>query len=217
MPKAIIFDLDGTLLDTLTDLMNAVNAALLQYGLPARSREEIRRFLGNGFAKLTERAIGCKDHPLYPQILRQGRANYAACCRENTAPYPGIPEMLRAFDAAGIRMGVVSNKPDAQVKVLCADFFPQLHAAIGQREGVPLKPAPEPLLAAMDALHCTAAETVYAGDSDVDILTAQNAGIPCISVLWGFRDRAVLEAAGGTVFAQSPVEMLQRFQSFFVY
>ena len=211
--KAVVFDLDGTLLNTLDDLMNALNAALSENGMPERSRTDVRRFVGNGLAKLVERAIpdGCKN-PLYEQTLADTRRFYALKCRENTKPYDGIPELLAALQQKGLRLAVVSNKPDAQVKTLCGEFFPGLiAAAIGQREGVPLKPAADPVLEALRLLDTSPADAVYVGDSDVDILTAQNAGIPCISVLWGFRDRPLLESAGGKIFAASPAEMIHFF------
>ena len=207
--RGIIFDLDGTLLNTLTDLANAVNAALAKHGFPQRTLTEVRSFVGNGIAKLAERAIPeGRNNPAYEAVLADTRAEYARRCRENTVPYEGITDALRTLHDAGYAMAVVSNKPDAQVKKLCADFFPDLFtAAIGAREGVPLKPNPAPLLTAVQEIGCKAAECVYVGDSDVDILTARNAEIPCISVLWGFRDRDVLTQAGGSHFADSPAEM----------
>ena len=211
--KAVVFDLDGTLLNTLDDLMNALNAALSENGMPERSRTDVRRFVGNGLAKLVERAIpdGCKN-PLYEQTLADTRRFYALKCRENTKPYDGIAELLAALQQKGLRLAVVSNKPDAQVKKLCEEFFPgRIAVAIGQREGVPLKPAADPVLEALRLLDTSPADAVYVGDSDVDILTAQNAGIPCISVLWGFRDRPLLESAGGKIFAASPAEMIHFF------
>lgn len=210
--KAVIFDLDGTLLDTLTDLKNSINAALLLHGLPERTTDEVRRFVGNGLAKLASRAVGSSAHPEYEGVLADTRRIYAQKCLETTKPYAGISEMLQTLHEKGYLLAVVSNKPDAQVKKLCADFFPGfIHTAIGQREGVLLKPAPDSLLEAIKELGCTAEECIYAGDSDVDILTARNAGIPCISVLWGFRDRSQLEEAGGTYFASSPAEMARSF------
>lgn len=211
--KTVVFDLDGTLLDTLDDLMNALNAALAENGLPVRSREDVRRFVGNGLATLVARAIPSgRENPLFEKTLADTRRLYAQKCRENTKPYAGIPEMLAALREKGLLLAVVSNKPDAQVKKLCDEFFPGLiDAAIGQREGVPLKPAADPVLEALRLLETPLAAAVYVGDSDVDLKTAQNAEIPCISVLWGFRDRPLLEAAGGTVFISSPAEMLRFF------
>ena len=211
--KAVIFDLDGTLLDTLDDLKNSVNAALTDSGFPPRTTDEVRRFVGNGLAKLIERAVPAgTDASARSAVLALTRQYYKAKCRECTRPYDGIPEMLRFLHEKGLRLAVLSNKPDAQVKTLCGEFFGGLITeAAGQREGVPLKPAPDALLAACEALGCSPAEVVYAGDSDVDIQTARNAGIPCISVLWGFRDRLFLEQAGGTVFVQTPAEMIHLF------
>lgn len=206
--KAVIFDLDGTLLDTLADLRNSVNAALEAFGYPARTTDEVRRFVGNGIAKLVERALpdGNKN-PDYEAVTDATRAYYAKKCRENTKPYDGIPEMLDTLREKGYQLAVVSNKPDQQVKKLCADFFSgKIDTAIGQKEGVLLKPAPDSLFAALEALHCKPEEAVYVGDSDVDVQTAQNAGIPCISVLWGFRDRDFLEANGAQHFAETPAE-----------
>ena len=210
--KAVLFDLDGTLLDTLTDLMNAVNHALIAFGYPKRSRDEVRRFVGNGIDTLVARAVpGGKLCPYYAEICAETRKYYAAHCEDTTAPYPEIPEMLGILREQGYRIGVLSNKPDAQVKYLCAAHFPGLiDEAAGAKEGIRLKPAPDSLLALIEALHVTKAEAVYAGDSDVDLETARNAGIDCISVLWGFRDRALLESAGGSKFIQSPHE-IQRF------
>ena len=211
--KAVVFDLDGTLLNTLDDLMNALNAALSENGMPERSRTDVRRFVGNGLAKLVERAIpDGRANPLYEKTLADTRRFYAQKCRENTKPYDGIAELLAALQQKGLRLAVVSNKPDAQVKTLCGEFFPgRIGAAIGQREGVPLKPAADPVLEALRLLDTSPADAVYVGDSDVDILTAKNAGIPCISVLWGFRDRPLLEDAGGKIFAASPAEMIHFF------
>ena len=209
----IIFDLDGTLLDTLTDLKNSLNDALARNGLPQRTTDEVRRFVGNGIATLVRRAVpdGTEDRK-YDAVLRDIRQIYAVRCRDTTAPYAGIAELLHDLKQKGYRLAVVSNKPDAQVKKLCADYFGDcFSAAIGQREGVPLKPAADPLLAAMDTLGTDRDSTVYVGDSDVDILTAQNAGIPCISVLWGFRDEDFLIANGAQYFAHTPAEMVQMF------
>lgn len=211
--KAVVFDLDGTLLDTLDDLMNGLNAALSKNGMPERSRTDVRRFVGNGLAKLVERAIpDGRENPLFEKALADTRRCYAQKCRENTKPYDGITDMLAALMQKGLRLAVVSNKPDAQVKTLCDEFFPDMvAAAIGQREGVPLKPAADPVLEALRLMDTAAADAVYVGDSEVDILTAQNAGMPCISVLWGFRDRPLLESAGGTIFAAAPTEMIRYF------
>lgn len=211
--RGIVFDLDGTLLDTLTDLKSSVNAALSAYGFPERTTAEVRAFVGNGIAKLVERAIpdGTKN-PCYAAVLAETRAQYRSRCRETTAPYDGILPMLDALQEKGYVLAVVSNKPEAQVKTLCDDFFPgKMAAAIGQLDGRALKPAPDAVYAAVSTMGLDLHDCVYVGDSDVDILTATNAGIPCISVLWGFRDRPLLESAGGTVFAGHPQEMIGMF------
>lgn len=207
--RAVIFDLDGTLLDTLTDLMNAVNHALAANGFPVRTRDEIRRFVGNGLARLVTRALpDGTEQTVVDTVLSETRAYYAQHCRENTAPYTGIPEMLHELAENGLRIGVVSNKPDEQVKALCrSEFGDLIEFAAGASEGFRMKPAPDSLLRCMQALACDQSCTVYVGDSDVDIQTAANANIPCISVLWGFRDKVFLKAAGAGIFAQSPDEI----------
>lgn len=211
--KGIIFDLDGTLLNTLTDLKNSLNDTLEKNGLPQRTTEEVRRFVGNGIATLVQRAIpDGRENPKFEAVLRDIRQIYAKRCRDTTAPYDGIPELLQTLQEKGYRLAVVSNKPDAQVKKLCGDFFGGcIFAAIGQQEGVPLKPAADTLIAAMRMLGTDRNDTVYVGDSDVDVLTAQNAGIPCISVLWGFRDYDFLLANGARYFTHTPAEMVQMF------
>ena len=209
--KAVVFDLDGTLLDTLTDLMNAVNTALRTYGYPERTRDEVRRFVGNGIKKLVERAIpdGLSNTD-YEAVLAETKRQYAMHCEDNTAPYEGVIPLLQQLHAKGYQTAVVSNKPDAQVKHLCSVHFPGLiTAAVGASEEIRLKPAPDSLFRMMEALSVDKSDTVYIGDSDVDIETANNAGILCISVLWGFRDRELLESAGGRRFAQTPHEILQ--------
>ncbi len=211
--KAVIFDLDGTLLNTLTDLKNSLNEALRLHGLPQRTTDEVRRFVGNGIATLVQRAVpDGRENPQYDAVLQDIRAIYAKHSLDTTAPYDGIPDMLQALHQKGYLLAVVSNKPDAQVKSLCKTFFGDcIAAAVGQQEGVPLKPAPDPLYAAMRLLGTSKEQSVYVGDSDVDILTARNAGLPCISVLWGFRDQALLETNGAQYFAHAPAEMAQMF------
>lgn len=209
MKTAILFDLDGTLLDTLTDLQESVNSALEAFGAPSRTREEIRRFVGNGLPKLVERALpDGTDHPQYEAVLAETRRIYKENSRNNTAPYEGILLMLRQLSAFGYRMGVVSNKPDAEVKRLCAHFFGDtIHVAIGANDRRADKPAPDNLYAAMKEMGATAAQTVYVGDSDVDIDTARNASLPCISVLWGFRDKEQLMAHGALCLIRCPEEL----------
>ena len=211
--KAVIFDLDGTLLDTLTDLMHAINNALRMHGYPERTRSEVRMFVGNGIDKLAERAIpGGRTNPDYEAVAADTKRQYALHCEDCTAPYPGIPELLTVLRDKGLAVAVVSNKPDAQVRELCnAHFGDLIQASAGASEQVRLKPAPDTLLHTVSQLGLTPDEAVYCGDSDVDIMTAANAGMPCISVLWGFRDRPDLERAGGSIFVQTPSQIADMF------
>lgn len=208
----IIFDLDGTLLDTLDDLMDAVNHALGEMGDPLRSRGEVQAFVGNGVAKLMERAVPAGTDPAHTaRALDIFKAYYARHSKDKTAPYPGILETLEALRTKGCKLAVVSNKFDAAVKDLARDYFPGLmDLAAGENEagGVPKKPDPTMVLQTMAALGAGPERAVYVGDSDVDLETAKNAGLPCISVTWGFRDRGFLLAHGATVFADSPGDLL---------
>ncbi|MBR1449740.1 MAG: HAD-IIIA family hydrolase [Prevotella sp.] len=207
-----IFDLDGTLLDTLDDLMAAVNYALRQYGMPVHSRDEIRRFVGNGVRLLMVRAIPDGDrNPQFEQVFRTFREYYMEHSLDTTRPYDGIPELLAELKARGCRMAVVSNKFYAATQELCRHFFPDtIEVAIGEHEseGIRKKPAPDTVYEALRQLGVERANAVYVGDSDVDLQTARNAGLPCISVLWGFRDRDFLEANGATTFVAAPEEIL---------
>lgn len=207
--KAAIFDLDGTLLDTLDDLADAVNAALLHFDYPLRTREEVRRFVGNGVRLLILRAlpVGVEEARIN-EVLAYFKEYYAAHSQEKTAPYRGARELLAVLKAAGVRVCIVSNKFDAAVQELCPFYFGDavLYAA-GERAGIPKKPAPDSVYAAMDAVGVTAEEAVYIGDSEVDVETARNAGVDAISVLWGFRDRDCLAAHGAALFAESMEEL----------
>ncbi len=216
MYTAVIFDLDGTLLDTLDDLADAVNHALTAFGLPCRTRDEVRRFVGNGVAKLIERAV--PDG--YPAEKTQAalsafKTHYAAHCRDKTAPYEGIISLLTELRAQGVRTAIVSNKFDDAAKALSAHYFGDLmEVAIGEREaeGIRKKPAPDTLLMAMKALGVLPEETVYVGDSDTDILTARAAGVSCVSVTWGFRDREFLLSHGATQLIDTPDELTTMIQ-----
>ena len=211
MYGTIIFDLDGTLLDTLDDLTDATNAALGKFGLPLRTRDEVRAFVGNGIAKLIERAIGEKGKHLHGEVLAEFKRDYALRCADKTAPYEGILPLLQTLQAQGIKTAVVSNKADFAVKSLAKTYFDGLLlAAVGENEeaGISKKPAPDSLLAVMEQLSATAEDTVYVGDSEVDIQTAKNAGVECLCVTWGFRDKALLIKEGGRLFVDTPAEIL---------
>lgn len=193
-----IFDLDGTLLDTLQDLADSTNYALALHHLPARTVEEVRRFVGNGVGPLIHRAVPeGTDEALEHQVLADFRAHYLVNMEHKTAPYPGVLELLDRLRAAGIRTAVVSNKFDGAVKGLCQAYFgDRVEVAIGESQGVARKPAPDTVFRTLAELGSQAEGAVYIGDSDVDIQTAQNSGLPCISVSWGFRDEAFLLAHG---------------------
>lgn len=211
MIKACIWDLDGTLLNTLEDLADAVNHTLAAHSYPERTLEEVRRFVGNGAALLIQRAVpagtGTEDEA---RCLAEFRAYYQAHSQEKTRPYEGITELLQELKRRGIRNAVVSNKFEAAVKSLCDAYFPGLiDVAVGDQPGYRTKPAPDNLLRAMEALRVKREEVLYLGDSDVDVETAENTGVPCGSVLWGFRDRDCLAEAGARCFLTKPAELLR--------
>ena len=208
MYKTYIFDLDGTLLDTLSDLAAAVNYALRTHGMPEHSIDDVRRFVGNGVRKLMERAIpDGAANPQFDETFATFRQYYMAHSLDTTRPYEGISEALAALKARGCRLAVVSNKMMAATQELCQHFFPDtIEVAIGENEaeGIRKKPAPDTVFAALKALGVGKEGAVYVGDSDVDIETARNSGLPCISVLWGFRDRDFLIQHGAKTFISDP-------------
>ena len=202
--KTAIFDMDGTILDTLSDITNAANAAMRFARTPERTEEEVRRFVGNGAYKLIERCLPAgTERRRIEEVLAFYRPYYETHAENKTAPYPGISSLLSALKLRGIRLAVVSNKPDGAVKRLAARYFHGLFdLAIGERPGLRVKPYPDLMEVAMGLLRADPAETVYIGDSDVDIETAKNAGISCISVSWGFRDEAFLKRSGASVIVK---------------
>lgn len=213
--QTYIFDLDGTLLDTLGDLATSVNFALRTHGMPEHSLDDVRRFVGNGVRKLMERAIpDGAGNPCFNETFATFRQHYMAHSLDTTRPYEGIPEALETLKARGCHLAVVSNKMMAATQELCHHFFPDtIEVAIGEDEaaGIRRKPAPDTVFAAFRQLNdisTSKSSAVYVGDSDVDILTARNAGIPCISVLWGFRDRDFLLSHGAQTFIAHPAELL---------
>ena len=211
MYKAVIWDLDGTLLNTLTDLAGSVNAALAAYGLPRRTVDEVRRFVGNGIPKLIARAVPAgTERETESAVLSSFMAHYKVHMNDHTAPYEGILPLLEELRAAGMRMAVVSNKADsATVELSRLHFGDRLDAAIGARDGVPKKPAPDGVFTALEALDVTAAEAVYIGDSEVDVETGRNAGMDVIAVSWGFRDVETLRNAGAQVICGSVAALAQ--------
>lgn len=207
----LLFDLDGTLFDTLDDLRNSVNHALRSAGFAERSREEIRTFVGNGVRNLMKKAVpeGTSEQ-CFEAVFAEFRSHYAQHCRDCSRPYPQIPALLDALKERGCRMAVISNKSDAEVKHLVKEYADGLFlAAVGDRPGVPRKPAPDSVLQTMEELGGTPERTLYIGDSEVDILTARNAGLACMAVTWGFRTREELVRAGATLMIDSPLELLE--------
>ncbi|MBP5715168.1 MAG: HAD-IA family hydrolase [Prevotella sp.] len=207
-----IFDLDGTLLDTLGDLAASVNYALRTHGMPEHSIDDVRRFVGNGVRKLMERAVpDGAVNPLFEEAFATFREYYMHHSLDTTRPYEGIPETLVVLRERGCRLAVVSNKMRKATEELCRHFFPDtIEVAIGEDEaaGIRKKPAPDTVFAALKTLGSPMEFAVYVGDSDVDIETAHNAGIPCISVLWGFRDKDFLIQHGAKTFISAPQELL---------
>ena len=214
--KAVIWDLDGTLLNTLDDLAASTNAALLKNDLPQRTTDEVRRFVGNGVRRLIEQAVPelGEKHPKFQQVLDDFVAHYGAHSRDNTRPYDGIMEALTQLTEMGAMHAIVSNKIDFAVKALSQDYFPgRMKSAVGDDPSRRKKPAPDSVLEAMRQMNVTAEECVYVGDSDVDVITARNAGIPCVAVTWGFRDETCLVDAGAEHIAHTTGELVSAIAS----
>lgn len=208
--KTYIFDLDGTLLSTLADLAASTNYALRTHHMPERSLDEVRRFVGNGVKKLMERAIpDGLNNPLFEETFATFRQHYMQHNLDTTQPYPGIMQLLEQLKAEGKNIAVVSNKFYAATRELCHHFFGDLvPVAIGEREDIRKKPAPDTVIEALRELGVDKEGAVYIGDSDVDIDTARNSHMPCISVLWGFRSKEFLLEHGATHLVSSPSEIV---------
>ena len=229
-----IFDLDGTILNTLDDLAASVNYALSQNGLAVRTIDEVRQFVGNGIRNLMVRSVcaaegvpvieGAAVQPFLDQSLPPSEKeafitlidrvhaafteHYKIHCADKTCPYDGIPELFQALRAEGVRTAVVSNKADYGVQELCAGYFPGLFDfAIGERQGIRRKPEPDSIYSILEKFNAGKSESVYIGDSDVDIQTARNAGIDCISVSWGFRSPDFLKEHGARLIVNSAEEL----------
>ena len=210
--KLVIFDLDGTLLNTLEDLAASANAALAACGFPARSVNEVRQFVGNGVAKLLERALpdGAKTPENIAQLKQAFFAYYDAHLWDHTRPYPEIEKLLQALAARGVKLAVASNKYQRATERLIKHFFPEIPfiAILGQRDGVPTKPNPQMVFDVLRTAEIRAADTLYVGDSSVDMQTAQNAKVRACGVTWGFRSREELAAFDGILLADKPVQIL---------
>lgn len=201
MKIGIIFDMDGTLLDTLEDLRDATNYALAQYGYPPRTLEEVRRFVGNGALRLIQLAVPERADPM--PVLQVFQAYYKEHCQVKTRLYDGISDAIAVLRKK-YPLAVVTNKPDFAAKAMSEILFPGVYA-LGETAGVPRKPAADMVYKAMEAIGVE--RCVYVGDSEVDLATAKNVGCPCISVLWGFRDKAELEALGADCFCEDPKDL----------
>lgn len=204
-----IFDLDGTILDTLQDLHLCVNYALQKNHLPERTLSEIRQFVGNGIRKLIERSVPAdlpeKIDPVYEDFTSYYPQHYA----DHTMPYAQIPEVIQTIRNAGLLTAVVSNKADYAIQSLCETYFPGLFDSVaGEKTGIPRKPAPDSVLSVLTALQCSPDQAVYIGDSEIDIQTAKNAGLSCISVTWGFRSEAFLKEHHAGILISTPAELI---------
>lgn len=205
----VIFDLDGTLLDTLDDLYHSVNAALIMNRFPKRTKEEVRSFLGSGVYWLIERSVpeGTSREDM-ERVLKDYQAYYAEHCEDQTKVFDGLMEVLKSLRQKGYRMAIVSNKADAAVQELQNKYFHGvIDVAIGERTGVNRKPAPDTVFQAMQKLGVSKETVLYMGDSEVDRETAENAGIPCVLVKWGFRDEDFLQSLKPEFFIRHPEEL----------
>ncbi len=211
MIKAIIFDLDGTLLYTLEDLKDSVNFALKNFNYPPRTLEEVRNFVGNGVRLLIERSLpNGAENPDMEEVLKVFKAHYADNMYNKTRPFDGIEELLNKLKERGIRTAVVSNKFDMAVKELCKKYFSEkIEIAIGESENLRKKPAPDCVLKVLEYFNCSKEEVFYAGDSEVDIQTAKNCDIKCISVTWGYKTKDFLVKNGAKILVNSPAEILE--------
>lgn len=205
----ILFDLDGTLLNTLEDLTDATNYALGRFGFPARTLAEVRRAVGNGAANQIRKSLpGGTPEEMVQQVLAVYKPYYTDHCQIKTRPYEGIIEVLEILKQK-YPVAIVSNKPDSAVKALCEEYFPGIYA-LGETPDCPRKPAADMVYTGMKAIG--ADRCVYVGDSEVDVLTAKNAGVPCLGVLWGFRDKPDLVQAGGDHFCETTDDLVEKLE-----
>lgn len=207
--RLMIFDLDGTLLNTLEDLADSVNYVLWKHGFPERTTEEVRSFVGDGIHKLIERSVPEGTAPfMVEECFKDFTPYYKVHCADKTKPYEGITELLQRLRASGVKTAVVSNKADYAAKELCTRYFPDMFdEVVGERVGIHRKPAPDSVNEVIRLLGATKEETVYVGDSDVDVQTAENAGIDGVFVAWGFKGEAFLKEAGANVIVTRPEEI----------
>ena len=216
MYKTVLFDLDGTLLNTIDDLADSANRVCAAHGWPQYETAQYRYFVGNGIPKLVERfsPANCRSPEQLAATLAEFDKVYGAHMHDKTAPYPGMPALLARLKAAGVRMAVFSNKADEFSRSLAEHFFPgTFDAVLGKRPGVPGKPDPAGLRLLLAELGTTPKESVLVGDGETDVRSARNAGLRCVAVTWGFRDREALEKEGPDALAASPQELLTLLQT----
>lgn len=210
MKKLFIFDLDGTILDTLNDLYSAVNYSLVKNGLSAREKNEVAAFTGNGIRRLIDLSVPTgTSETITDTVFNDFKTYYAEHCNDSTRPYDGIKEVLSELKRNGCLLAVVSNKIDSAVQNLVNLHFPDIFDSVtGQKDGIRKKPYPDSVNFVLSALNVPRTEAVYIGDSEVDISTAKNAALPCVTVCWGFRSEQYLKSVGATILIRSPKELL---------
>ena len=198
--RAVIFDMDGTIMNTLDDLRDSLNFVLKKHGYAEIDVDQAKHYLGNGARHFVKCAVpGGEEDPAFDVILSEFTEHYKKNCENKTAPYKDIPELIERLSQNGYKLAIVSNKPDVAVQILKNTFFPAVDVAVGEKSGVPKKPAPDMVLAALSALGVEKQNAVYVGDSEVDILTAKNSGLECIAVSWGFRTKDELISSGANI------------------
>lgn len=211
MINTVIFDLDGTLLNSLDDICDSINETLINYGYPTRTIEEVESFVGNGALTLVKKSLPntVNDTNSIENFLKSYLLNYKKNLHNKTKPYDGIDDLLKDLSNRGYKLAIVSNKSYDGVKSLCEDYFsPFIKTAIGESIHTPKKPAKEGVLQALKELDSTLKEAIYVGDSEVDVLTASNANLPCVGVTWGFRSKEVLIEHGATYIIDKPNELI---------
>lgn len=211
MINTVIFDLDGTLLNTIDDISDSINETLIAYGYPTRTLEEVKSFVGNGALNLVNKALpSTVESSTVDEFLKSYQDNYMSNLQNKTKPYYGILNLLETLRNKGYKLAVVSNKSDAGVKSLCKDYFNSyINTAIGESIHTPKKPAKEGVLQALKELVSCQEEAIYVGDSEVDVLTARNANLPCVGVTWGFRSKEVLKQYGAKYIIDEPKELIE--------
>ena len=213
MKNTVIWDMDGTILNTLEDLKDSVNYAVVTYGFKPYNLDEIKAMLGNGIKVLMELAVpNGYNNPKFDDCFETFKAYYQQHMNDKTKPYDGIAEVMQQLNKAGWKQAIVSNKIDVAVQKLAQTYYPFVDVAIGEKEGLARKPEPDMVEAALQKLKTTKEDAVYVGDSEVDLATAKNAGLDCISVSWGFRNSKMLKSIGATTIVDTPQQLLKQLE-----